>query len=54
MTHNNRHERKTSDNSTFANWRVEKVLVRSIFIYTFVASRQVEAPNSPIRKSATR
>jgi hypothetical protein len=44
----------TAANSTFANWRVEKVLVRSVFIITFVVSRQVEAPNPPIRKSATR
>jgi hypothetical protein len=41
-------------NSTFAKWRVEKVLVRSVFIITFVASRQVEVPNPPIRKSANR
>ncbi len=41
-------------NSTFAKWRVEKVLVRSVFNITFVASRQVEVPNPPIRKSSNR
>jgi hypothetical protein len=41
-------------NSTFAKWRVEEVLVRSIFNLTFVASRQVEVPNPPIRKSSNR
>jgi hypothetical protein len=41
-------------NSTFAKWRVEEVLVRSVFNLTFVASRQVEVPNPPIRKSAKR
>jgi hypothetical protein len=46
--------RKTGANSTFAKWRVEEVLVRSVFNLTFVASRQVEVPNPPIRKSAKR
>jgi hypothetical protein len=46
--------RKTAANSTFAKWRVEEVLVRSVFNLTFVASRQVEVPNPPIRKSAKR
>jgi hypothetical protein len=41
-------------NSTFAKWRVEEVLVRSVFNITFVASRQVEVPNPPIRKSSNR
>jgi hypothetical protein len=41
-------------NSTFAKWRVEEVLIRSISNLTFVASRQVEVPNPPIRKSANR
>jgi len=45
---------KPAHNSTLAKWRVEKVLVRSVFNLTFVASRQVEVPNPPIRKSATR
>ena len=45
---------KTAYNSTFAKWRVEKVLVRSVFNITFVASRQVEVPNPPIRKSSNR
>jgi hypothetical protein len=46
--------RKAADNSTFAKWRVEEVLVRSVFISTFVASRQIEVPNPPIRKSSNR
>jgi hypothetical protein len=46
--------RKAAANSTFANWRVEEVLVRSVFNLTFVASRQVEVPNPPIRKSSKR
>jgi len=46
--------RKAAGNSTFAKWRVEEVLVRSIFNPTFVASRQVEVPNPPFRKSANR
>jgi hypothetical protein len=46
--------RKTAYNSTFAKWRVEKVLVRSVFNLTFVASRQIEVPNPPIRKSSNR
>jgi len=41
-------------NSTFAKWRVEKVLIRSVFNFTFVASRQIEVPKPPIRKSANR
>jgi hypothetical protein len=41
-------------NSTFAKWRVEEVLVRSVFIITFVTSRQGEVPNPPFRKSANR
>jgi hypothetical protein len=45
---------KAAANSTFAKWRVEEVLVRSVFNLTFVASRQVEVPNPPIRKSAKR
>jgi len=45
---------KTAYNSTFAKWRVEEVLVRSVFNITFVACRQVEVPNPPIRKSAKR
>jgi hypothetical protein len=45
---------KTAYNSTFAKWRVEKILVRSVFNLTFVASRQVEVPNPPIRKSSNR
>ena len=44
----------TVHNSTFAKWRVEKVLVRSVFNLTFVASRQIEVPKPPIRKSAKR
>jgi hypothetical protein len=44
----------TTANSTFAKWRVEEVLVRSVFNLTFVASRQVEVPNPPIRKSSNR
>jgi len=47
-------ERKATHNSTFAKWRVEKVIVRSVFNLTFVASRQVEVPNPPFRKSANR
>jgi hypothetical protein len=47
-------ERITAANSTFAKWRVEEVLVRSVFNLTFVASRQVEVPNPPIRKSSNR
>jgi hypothetical protein len=47
-------EIKPAPNSTFAKWRVEKVLVRSVFNLTFVASRQVEVPNPPIRKSSNR
>jgi hypothetical protein len=47
-------KRKPAHNSTFAKWRVEEVLVRSVFNLTFVASRQVEVPNPPIRKSAKR
>jgi hypothetical protein len=47
-------KRKTPYNSTFAKWRVEEVLVRSISNHTFVASRQVEVPNPPIRKSSNR
>jgi len=46
--------KKTVHNSTFAKWRVEKVLVRSVFNITFVASRQIEAPKPPIRKSSNR
>jgi hypothetical protein len=45
---------KPAANSTFAKWRVEEVLVRSVFNLTFVASRQVEVPNPPIRKSSNR
>jgi hypothetical protein len=47
-------DRKTGANSTFAKWRVEEVLVHSVFNLTFVASRQVAVPNPPIRKSAKR
>jgi hypothetical protein len=47
-------KKTTAGNSTFAKWRVEKVLVLSVFISTFVASRQVEVLNPPIRKSAKR
>ena len=47
-------DRTAAYNSTFAKWRVEEVLVRSNFNITVVASRQVEVPNPPIRKSATR
>jgi hypothetical protein len=47
-------DNNTAHNSTFAKWRVEEVLVRSVFNLTFVASRQVEVPNPPIRKSAKR
>jgi hypothetical protein len=47
-------DRTSAYNSTFAKWRVEEVLVRSIFNLTFVASRQVEVPNPPIRKSSNR
>jgi hypothetical protein len=47
-------DRKTAHNSTFAKWRVEEVLVRSVFNLTFVASRQGEVPKPPIRKSAKR
>jgi hypothetical protein len=46
-------KRKTGYNSTFTKWRVEEVLVRSVFIITFVASRQVEAPNPPIANLRT-
>ncbi len=35
-------QKNTTANSTFAKWRVEEVLVRSVFNLTFVASRQVE------------
>jgi hypothetical protein len=44
----------TGYNSTFAKWRVEEVLVRSVFNITFVASRQVKVLNPPIRKSSNR
>jgi len=47
-------DNNTAHNSTFAKWRVEEVLVRSVFNLTFVASRQVEVPNPPIRKSSNR
>jgi hypothetical protein len=47
-------DRTSAYNSTFAKWRVEEVLVRSVFNLTFVASRQVEVPNPPIRKSSNR
>jgi hypothetical protein len=47
-------EIKSAYNSTFAKWRVEEVLVRSVFNLTLVASRQVEVPNPPIRKSSNR
>jgi hypothetical protein len=47
-------DRTSAYNSTFAKWRVEKVLVRSVFNITFVASRQGEVPNPPIRKSSNR
>jgi hypothetical protein len=47
-------QKSTGANSTFAKWRVEEVLVRSVFNLTFVASRQVEVPNPPIRKSSNR
>lgn len=50
----NTEDRTPAANSTFAKWRVEEVLVRSVFNLTFVASRQVEVPNPPFRKSATR
>jgi len=46
--------KSTTHNSTFAKWRVEEVLVRSVFNITFVASRQVKVPNPPIRKSSNR
>ncbi len=49
-----RMESTATHNSTFAKWRVEEVLVRSVFNITFVASRQVEVPNPPIRKSSNR
>jgi hypothetical protein len=49
-----RNRRMAATNSTFAKWRVEEVLVRSVFNITFVASRQVEVPNPPFRKSANR
>jgi len=45
---------RAAHNSTFAKWRVEEVLVRSVFNLTFVASRQIEVPKPPIRKSAKR
>jgi hypothetical protein len=45
---------RAAHNSTFAKWRVEEVLVRSVFNLTFVASRQGEVPNPPIRKSSNR
>lgn len=54
MLNMNDRNKKRPHNSTFAKWRVEKVLVRSVFNLTFVASRQVEVPNPPIRKSAKR
>jgi hypothetical protein len=54
MDCNQRCERNTAYNSTFAKWRVEEVLVRSVFNLTFVASRQGEVPNPPIRKSSNR
>jgi hypothetical protein len=47
-------DRTSAYNSTFAKWRVEEVLVRSVFNITFVASRQFEVPNPPIRKSSNR
>jgi len=47
-------DNNTAHNSTLAKWRVEEVLVHSVFNLTFVASRQVEVPNPPIRKSAKR
>jgi hypothetical protein len=47
-------KKRAAANSTFAKWRVEEVLVRSVFNLTFVASRQVEVPNPPIRKSSNR
>jgi hypothetical protein len=47
-------ERMATANSTFAKWRVEEVLVRSVFNLTFVTSRQVEVPNPSIRKSSKR
>jgi len=46
--------KSTTHNSTFAKWRVEEVLVRSVFNLTVVASRQIEVPNPPIRKSSNR
>jgi hypothetical protein len=45
---------RAAHNSTFAKWRVEEVLVRSVFNLTFVASRQGEVPKPPIRKSSNR
>jgi hypothetical protein len=39
--------RITPHTSTFAKWRVEEVLLRSVFNLTFVASLQVEVPNPP-------
>jgi hypothetical protein len=47
-------EERPTANSTFAKWRVEEVLVRSVFNLTFIASRQGEVPNPPFRKSANR
>jgi hypothetical protein len=56
MTNNSKNidGRMATANSTFAKWRVEKVLVRSVFNLTFVASRQIVVPNPPIRKSSNR
>lgn len=45
---------KAAANSTFAKWRVEEVLVRSISNLTFVASRRIEVPNPQICKSSNR
>jgi hypothetical protein len=47
-------KKEYSHNSTFAKWRVEEVLVRSVFNLSFVAIRQDEVPNPPIRKSSNR
>lgn len=43
-------KRITTANGTFAKWRVEEVLVRSVFNLTFVASRPLEVPNPPIQQ----
>jgi hypothetical protein len=47
-------KKTAATNSTFGKWRVEKVLARSVFKLTFVASQHVEFSNSPLRQSEKR